>query len=682
MIALATNVQWGSSPKIYVSFYYEKVRDGANMKYRTQTVINPITGASTFGYYINQELSINGSEREDTQLKGNSPSQWGSAITYTSPWYTVANKISGTTPVSFTLYTNSGRSSLSVSYSMAIDPANPVITSFSVSKDTETSVKFNFTTDSKCDWAWYSKDNGSNWYDLPANNIVTGLTANTTYNFKLKVRREDNKLETVSSAFSQTTYNYPYCTTMPDFIIGNVLSLGFYNPLGRSITATILGDDGSTIGEWSGTGTAAVGFNDSSSKAQQYQSIPNKKSATYQVQVVYGSSTITKTGGTYSINEAECVPTLFSISYYDTNSNTLGITGNNQQIIRNQSIVRYYAYGLAAKNSATIASCSVNVNGNSYNLTLGSIGNIITAAGGNAIIDSAINLPVTFTLTDSRGITKTREIEIQMLDWVLPTAIINVQRHNNFYSETDINVDALYSSIDNKNTITIQYCYKKTTESTYSQYYSLQDNVTSTDTFDNLYEWDIKFKITDLFGTTYYNIVLAKGMPIMFIDRRKNALGINCFPQDEKSFEINGSENTRYCGKATASTISVSTISNFQTVDFDTYDLKSTKTIEANYGNLKILKAGTYKITFNVRWSDMASGTTNNCYTGISVNGVTGDDVSKGVFQPNMKRLTVNASFILDLAVNDTIQIQVLTDVATSIKDIIFFVEALNVEVD
>jgi hypothetical protein len=647
------------------------------MKYRTQTVISPLTGSSYFGYFINQDIYMDGVGKEGKQLKANIPSQWSNSIIYTSAWHTVENKTTGTTSIGFKIYSNSGRDT-TFNYTMAVDPAYAVIKNFTVDKDTETSVKFNFTTDSICDYAWYSKDNGASWFDLPVSNIVSGLTPNTTYNFKLRVRRKDNQLITTSNTVTQTTYNYPYCTSMNNFVIGNALTLNFYNPLGRNITATILGDDNSSIGSWSGTNIVAIGFNDSNSIAQQYASIPNKKSALYKVRVVYGSSTITTNGGTYSINEVACKPSITNATYQDTNSTTTAITGNNQQIIRNHSIVQYNASGLTVKNSATISSCSVSINSNSYNLTVSGT----SASGGNAVIDSASNLTATFTLTDSRGLTATKDITINMLDWVLPTAIITAQRQANYYSETDINVDALYSSIDSKNTITIKYRAKKVSDTSWSSWTTIQNNVTTTATLDNLYEWNIQVLVQDLFGSTTYNLTIGIGLPIMYIDRLLRSVGFNCFPKNEKSFEINGSGNTRYCGQASGSNKTISTISSFQTVNFDAYNLKSSNTIQSNNGSLKILKAGTYKITLNVRWSDMTGGTTNNCYTGVSINGVAEDNILTGVFQPNMKRLTVNCSFILDLAVNDTIQLQVLTDTATSIKNFIMFVEALNVEVD
>jgi hypothetical protein len=132
-----------------------------------------------------------------------------------------------------------------------------------------------------------------------------------------------------------------------------------------------------------------------------------------------------------------------------------------------------------------------------------------------------------------------------VLDWTLPTAIITAQRQSNYYSETDINVNADYASVDSKNAVTIKCRYKKTTDTTYGSYVDLQDEVTSTITLDNLYEWNVQVLVSDLFGSTTYNLTVPLGMPIIFFDRLKNSVGINCFPQDQKSLEINGNNATK-----------------------------------------------------------------------------------------------------------------------------------------
>ena len=124
MITLAS-FNWGSGPKIPVTFGYEHQRSGADMQYRVQVIIGELTSSSSyFGYPIYMKLTIGGTLRETTTLKAVSPSQWSSAITYTSPWYTVSNKTSGTTVVSFNLYSGSGSTrNDTYSYSMAVDPA-------------------------------------------------------------------------------------------------------------------------------------------------------------------------------------------------------------------------------------------------------------------------------------------------------------------------------------------------------------------------------------------------------------------------------------------------------------------------------------------------------------------------------------------------------------------------------
>ena len=94
-------------------------------------------------------------------------------------------------------------------------PRYTSITSFTVTKRNETSVTYSFTTADICDYAYYSTNDGSSWTGVDitdgksASFNVTGLSPNTTYNFKLKVRRKDSGLETISSRVQQTTYKTP-----------------------------------------------------------------------------------------------------------------------------------------------------------------------------------------------------------------------------------------------------------------------------------------------------------------------------------------------------------------------------------------------------------------------------------------------------------------------------------------
>lgn len=124
MIALGSTDWTSNNPDISVSFSYEKRRSGADMQYRVQVMVSTVTGGSYFGYPIYMKLTIAGTLRETRTLKNASPSQWSSVITYTSDWYTVANKTTGTTPVSFNVYSGQGSSrSATYTYNMGVDPA-------------------------------------------------------------------------------------------------------------------------------------------------------------------------------------------------------------------------------------------------------------------------------------------------------------------------------------------------------------------------------------------------------------------------------------------------------------------------------------------------------------------------------------------------------------------------------
>ena len=103
----------------------------------------------------------------------------------------------------------SGSASASSTMALTNIPRYANITSFSVAKRNETSFKVNYSVDAACDWAWYSTNNGASWNNLPSDGIITGLSPNTTYNCKLRVRRTDSQLTTESGTVAQTTYKQP-----------------------------------------------------------------------------------------------------------------------------------------------------------------------------------------------------------------------------------------------------------------------------------------------------------------------------------------------------------------------------------------------------------------------------------------------------------------------------------------
>lgn len=68
----------------------------------------------------------------------------------------------------------------------------------------------------------------------------------------------------------------------------------------------------------------------------------------------------------------------------------------------------------------------------------------------------------------------------------------------------------------------------------------MSDESTVTMNLDNTQEWNIKVTIQDAFATTTYLISVDKGIPIIFFDRQKRSVGINCFPTEDNSLESDG----------------------------------------------------------------------------------------------------------------------------------------------
>ena len=251
--------------------------------------------------------------------------------------------------------------------------------------------------------------------------------------------------------------------------------------------------------------------------------------------VINGSTFYTNKPVTLTIVNAN--PT-FNVAYLDTNSTTTTITGNNQQIIQNNSTLQINITNATALKYATLTSASIKVNGVTTTQTLSSSSLTFNVGA----IDVSQNLIVPVTVTDSRGNKTTQNLTIQVLAWSLPSAIITLARESNYYTETNLNVNADYSSLDSKNTITIQYQIKKTTDSTFGSLTTIQDNVQTQFNADNQYSWNVKVILTDKIGTTTYNLFLYKGIPLMFWDRLLSSIGINCFPSNQYSLFLNGTD--------------------------------------------------------------------------------------------------------------------------------------------
>lgn len=418
----------------------------------------------------------------------------------------------------------------------------------SLKSKTETSITMNWSSDSTIDYVWYSTDWGTTWKAVGSVNATSGsytistqskdtssLTANTTYNVITRVRRKDSQLTTNSDKLSVTTHDYPHITKVEttDLVIGNSQTLTLYNPLSRSVTVKMYKDSTSGTQLYSGT-TNSTSIKFTPTASTLYASIPNSKSGKSVYSVIYGSSTKTTTGNyTYKIKGTE-KPTLGTITYADTNTTVTAITKNNQHIVQNQSNLKVTFTSATPQNSASISKHTFVLNG---------VTKTSTSSNGTidfGIVNSANNLTLTITVTDSRGLTTSATKTITMLAHSNPTAIVTLNRLNNYEDETYLTVDGSISSVNSKNTMTIKYRYKLSGGS-YNSFTTISDNTKQTLSLDKNNAYIFNIVVTDAFGSTYdKEHVLGKGVFPLFIDTEKNSVGINALPKGNGILEVGG----------------------------------------------------------------------------------------------------------------------------------------------
>ena len=511
-----------------------------------------------WGANISYVITING-----TNYTGSIANYDGySDVTLKSGSFAVKHNTDGNKTISFSFSVTDtsgqnytcGNASASGSMALTTIPRNLSITSLNITSISETSAMVGWSTSDPRDSTYYSLDNGTTWIgsatdgetlasDLKSGTFnILNLTANKTYNIKVKIKRTDSQLWTESKSVSFTTYSYPYCNSAPNFTIGNTVTIGFYNPLSRALNWQMIGADGSIIAENSTNGTANTGITSEGAINNLYKSIPNAKSGTYKVKVTYGNNVDTKTGGTYSIRGNE-VPTVGVLGYADTDANIVAITGNNQHIVQNKSNL-----------SVTIGSATPNNGAGSivkYVLTCNGVTNEYATSGTYSLgkINSSSNIDITLTATDSRGLSASKTIKATVLAHSNPTAFVTLERLNNYEDESYLTVDGSVSSVNGKNMMAIKYRYKVTGGS-YGSFVTIVDNVKQTLSLDKKNAYIFNVVVTDAFGATYdKEYALGKGVFPMFIDTEKNSVGINCFPTSKNSFEVEGGTKTaHFCG--------------------------------------------------------------------------------------------------------------------------------------
>lgn len=429
----------------------------------------------------------------------------------------------------------------------------------SLNSKTETSIKIDWSSDSVIDTIKYSTDNGSTWtsknvtdgksgtYTITklSSDTTKNLSANTTYKVKTQVHRKDSGLTTNSSALSVTTYNYPYCTSSPNFILGNAVTLSFYNPLKRAFSFYIIGNGKEIDVEYKCSGTTYIGVNSTTNSVPYlYATIPNNTSGKYKVKVVYTDSnsvahTFTRdTGNTYTIKGTECYPDFSTFTFKDTNDTITKLVGGLVKGLSSVTVEIPAANRMTTKNSATPKSYGVSVDtiSKSVNNPTDTTSAVTIPLG---VINSAGSKRLSVSAVDSRSLVTQVSKDVTVYDYAKPVINVSAKRLNNFEAQTTLKVSGTYSKLTvrgtDKNTITnVEYRYREASGN-WGSWTTLTTTLSSGNfacnnvmlSLDNAKAFEFEIRATDkLYSTTKLSTVDI-GQAVFMVSSNKKTAYLN-----------------------------------------------------------------------------------------------------------------------------------------------------------
>lgn len=558
---------YGGSPGISTTVNYEYIRDGANMKYHFW---GNTRLSSSGGWYYNNvrvKLYLNGSDIYTKDCKSSSK---GWSIDWDAGWHTVSNKTSGTTPFYFTVKDtqNSGWCNYtSGTYQLDVAPAYTSITGFSVSALSETSVRFNWSAANTVDYVWYSTNNGSSWTGVDVADgtsgsfDVGGLSANTGYNFKIRVRRKDSQLTTDSGSYYAATYAYPYLTSVPEFTVGNSLTIGIYNPLGRSCTISVIGDNGVEHNGGTITGTNISPFNNDSWKNIWYSTLPSKTQGTYKARLVCSTGNVNQVSSAVKYyldtSDSEFKPSFTANEIINVvNTANTAIAGSNK-FIKNHNSLSGVIKPMTAKRSA---------NGSYYNVSASGLSTVkkdYSSSNINFVLGNMSTNTFNVTAVDSRGFTTTVSKTIDLVDYIEPyVTSAKITRQNGIGTKAILSFSGKYtnwSGLSKTNAIQ-SIKYKIGSSGTWT---SLPSDATLTNSngtwtlnailtndFAVTSQYDLYLQITDLLETvTTKAYTISTADALVWKDLANKRIGIGKKPNYALDVEglINSTDGIRVC---------------------------------------------------------------------------------------------------------------------------------------
>ncbi len=444
----------------------------------------------------------------------------------------------------------------------AIDVTAPTVT-LETSSVSSTNTTLIAKTDVACDKWDYSIDDGSTWTNfssvpgLSAGVTISNLSPNTTYNIKIRARKESNNVygtvsmsvktlggtvlnavndlevdvETPIVSFTWTIYNPTYTHTLE---ICN----------GETVLSTFTGLSGNA-----GKSTKSVVLS-STQRSNILNTFPNSKSAKLSCKLTTFANG-EQMGETSTANitvfttEANSAPRLGTFNYADDNSNVVTVTGSDGILVQQLSELKVWIGGASgSRNGARIAYVSATIDDKTVSSQTETISFGVVNKSGRLFLKVAIIDTRGYSSTDSREITVIPYESITFSTWKA-VRVNSIDKTINLAVTGKVSPVTINDGV--KNTlISLKYRFRKTTSASYSDYIDLSGTTVSGTGFEyseNAFElpitdsYYIEITAADKFGTTAITMIIPEGEPLMSFRYKK--VGINKI-NPEAPLDVNG----------------------------------------------------------------------------------------------------------------------------------------------
>lgn len=469
---------------------------------------------------------------------------------------TIAATYTGNSPIG-------GNGSQSVSLN-TID-RNPPVVSLSIGQVTDNAIAFSASANAACNTWQYTLDGGSSWNEYSQQNTtatsgsLTGLSPATSYQVAVRAYRSYNRVYGTSAVREVKTIGNAVLAEVEDLaadLAAPVLNMKWTVYSGNYTYKLEIMNDSAVLVTLSGL-TAQAGNTDkavSLSTANRaallgWLSGAKELTATYRLTTYSGGVQIgspsVKTGRVYTTAQTSA-PSFVSgpaFTYLDTNSKTVAVTGDSQQLIQGQSSLKVTVAQAVAKNGASIKSYSVSVGGN-----------LVSGAGREltyGAVTSSGSVTVTVTATDSRGYTCSATGTVPVLSYQ-PVQIrqYSLARVNNYETYCKLQLSGSVSLLSqdgtNKNSLQTLRYRKRASGASWGSYVTLTPELSGSsfsfdssafETLDRASAWEFEFSASDRLTSDTITLTVERGTPTISV--RKNKVGINNY-DPQAALDIQG----------------------------------------------------------------------------------------------------------------------------------------------